>query len=114
MDAFRRQSLCQGGPSRDAGGRRRGCDRGFEVAALIADAPNSSVHIVGDKERAVRSDGEARRPERGTTWIFHGAGKAIGKHNISAISFSLAKRLEHHLLASLRPRSSVPGAVQRD
>src|SRR5258708_40215748 len=59
MDAFRRHSLCRRGRLRDARWRRRGGDRGFEVAALVADAPNSSVHIVRDKERTVGSDRQA-------------------------------------------------------
>src|ERR1700736_3352307 len=55
MDAFRRQSIGRGGRLRDAWGHWRRRHRGFKVAALIADAPNSSVHIIRDKERAVRS-----------------------------------------------------------
>src|ERR1700682_3563461 len=114
MDAFRRQSLCRGVACRHPLGRRRRRDCGFRVAALIADAPNSSVDVVRDKERAVWGDGQARRPERCTTGIFHGAGKAIGKDDIGTACFSIDKRLEHDVVAALRPRSSVPGTVKCD
>src|SRR3984893_19415427 len=63
MHAFRRPSFRRIGRWHHALGRRRRGDRGFGGAALIGDAPNSSVHVVGDKERAVWGDGASRRPE---------------------------------------------------
>src|SRR3984893_2369643 len=114
MDAFRRPSFRRVGRWHHALGCRRRGDRGFGVAALIGDAPNSSVHVVGDKERAVWGDGQTRRPERRATGIFRGAGKAIGKDDIVALCFCIGERLEYDIVPALRPGSSVPGAVERD
>src|SRR5258706_904114 len=113
MDAFRWPSLCRGSRWGQARGRRRRRDRGIEVA-LIGDAPNSSVHVIRDKERAVRSDSQTRRPERCTTGILHGAGRAIGKDHIGPGCFSIGKWLEHNVVAALRSGSSVPGTVECD
>src|SRR5258707_9001305 len=60
MNAFRRHSLCRRGRLRDARRRRRGVDRGFEVAALIGDAPNSSVT---SSEIKSAPSGATARPE---------------------------------------------------
>src|ERR1700716_1341431 len=84
MDALRRPSISRVGRLRRALGGRRSRDRGSEVA-LIGDAPNPSVHIVRDKQRAVWSNGQTRRPERCTARIFHGPGKAIGKHDKGSV-----------------------------
>src|SRR3979411_1280410 len=81
---------------------------------MIGDAPNSSVHIVRDKERAIWRNRQARRPERCATGIFHGTGKAIGKDDIGPGCFSIDKRLEYDVVAALRPGSSVPGTVECD
>src|SRR5258708_28352266 len=114
MDAFRRPSFCRCGRRYHSRGRRRRRDRGFGIATLIGDAPNSSMHVVRDKERAIWSDSEARRPERCTTRIFHAAGKAVGKDDIGPVYLAVGKRLEHDVVAALQPGSSVPGAMECD
>jgi hypothetical protein len=52
------------------------------INALNVDAPNSSLYIFRDEQRAVWSDGQSRWPERCTTGILHGASKAVGKGDI--------------------------------
>src|ERR1700722_6823888 len=113
MDPFRRPSICRCGRWYARGRRRRG-DRGFRVATLIGDAPNSSMHVVRDKERAIWSDNETRRPERCTTGIFLGASKAVGKDDVGPVCLAIGEWLEQDVVASLRPGGSIPGAVERD
>ena len=83
-------------------------NHGIGVAALIADAPNSSMHVVRDKERAVRSHGQARRAKGRTAGILHGAGKAIGKDDMAAGCLSIDKRLEHDVEPPCGPGALFP------
>ena len=79
MNAFGRcrvasRSLCAG--------RRRCCGGDpAGLAARVGDAPNPAADIVGDIQRSIRPDGEARRPVRRSTRLLDRAGKSVGEDN---------------------------------
>ena len=76
------------------------------------DAPDASVHILGNIKSPVRAHGETRRPERRLARLLHRAGKAVGKDNERSGGLAVGKRLEDHVIAVLRFRRAIPRAVK--
>src|SRR5580692_630620 len=93
------------------GGRGKARDSG---AALIGDAPDSAVHVVRNVERAVRRRRKAGRAEGGAAGVLVGAGEAVREDDEVARGLAVGKRLEDDVIALLRQRRAVPGAVEGD
>jgi hypothetical protein len=94
---------------------RRGRGRDRRVGrAMENDPPNRTMLVVGNIKRAVGTDAETGRAERGLTGLFNGAGKAIGKDDEIARGLVVLERLKHDIKAALRLRRAIPRAVERD
>ena len=86
--------------------------RRYIRAAVIGDAPDAPMHVVGDEQRTIRAKGQPGRPEGGPPRGFFRAGKAVRKHDVVARHLTVGQRLEHDVVALLQPRRAVPGAVK--
>jgi hypothetical protein len=56
---------------------------------MKSDAPDAPMHVVGNIESAIRSNGEAGRPECRLARLFHGTSEAIGKYDKVACRFAI-------------------------
>jgi len=79
-------------------GARRQLSR--RVAAVVGDAPDPSMHVVGDIESAVRPDRQPGRPECRAAGILAGAGKAVGEDDVRSGRLALGHRLEDDVVAA--------------
>src|SRR5215469_4757998 len=111
-----------GGKRRAGDGASRRVDRrarragrgGVRGAALVDDAIDTAVRIVGDVECAIRTDGNSGRTMRGLAWLLHGAREAIGEHLTAPGCLAALELLERDVVSTLWIGRAVPGAVKSD
>src|SRR6202011_400204 len=82
--------------------------------SVVCDAPNASMFVIGNIERAVRASRQTGWAVRSTSGLFHRSCEAVSEHNKVTRSLAASHGLEHHVVAALRGRRAVPGAVECD
>src|SRR5271165_4887568 len=101
------------GGSRLAGTRSH-AGAGVSRTAAIDHLVNSSSHVVGNIQRAVRAHGEAAGTMLCSVWRFHSASKAIRENFAGTASMIAVERLVYHVVTALRIRRAIPGSVESD
>src|SRR5581483_8279463 len=84
------------------------------ITADIGDAPDATFLIIRGIQGAIRANGQARRTMRGLTRLLVGAREAVGEDHVRTCGFTVGERLEYQVVAALRKRRTIPGAVEGD
>ena len=100
------------------GGRvlRRRCRSGLDALgvgiARVSDAPDAARLVVADVERAVRADGQARRPVRGAARLLVRSGESVGEHDI--VARTACRRRAAGTRRCSRPADRARGSTSRE
>src|SRR5215475_2975090 len=90
----------------------RGADS--SATAAIDDAIDPALDVVRDVEGSIRSDGQTARTMRRAFGGLHGSRESVRENLAIASGLLAVHRLEDDVVAALRIRRTVPGAVEGD